>query len=93
MEYISEYDYSEIKTFTLEELYKYLNIIENNRCNYIKNIDSINGEENDNILEIIKEYDAWIIAYNNEIMDRLIIRTPLFRPKIDRKEYDDFIYN
>ena len=31
--------------------------------------------------EIIKEYDAWIIAYNNEITDRLIIRTPLFKPK------------
>ena len=41
----------------------------------------MNTNEKEAVLEIIKEYDAWIIAYNNEITDRLIIRTPLFKPK------------
>ena len=81
MEYISEYDYAEIKTFTLEQLNKYINIIEINRTNCINNIETMNTNEKEAVLEIIKEYDAWIIAYNNEITDRLIIRTPLFKPK------------
>ena len=56
MEYISEYDYAEIKTFTLEQLNKYLNIIEINRTNCINNIETMNTNEKEAVLEIIKEY-------------------------------------
>ena len=76
MEYLSEYDYKEIKSFTMNELETYLKQCEDNCECYRQHIETLNGEEKDRALETIKEYDVWIKVYKDEIYFRLIINTP-----------------
>ena len=80
MEYISEYDYAEVKTFTMKELETYLVSCKQNREVFLQIIESLEGEEKEQALETIKEYDSWIVAYSNEIMIRLSIKTPPLKP-------------
>jgi hypothetical protein len=76
MEYISEYDYAEVKTFTMEELQKYLETCLENRECFEGHIETLEGQEKLEALETIKEYDAWIDAYRSEITNRLSVKTP-----------------
>jgi len=80
MEYISDYDYAEVKTFTLEELQKYLKTCEENHVCYSQHIETLEGEQKDASLEILKEYEEWIRVYKNEITLRLCIKTPPLKP-------------
>ena len=80
MEYISENDYKEIKSFTMKELKRYLKHCEDNRECHIQHIETLNGKEKDRALEIVKEYDVWIKVYKEEIYTRLIINTPPYKP-------------
>jgi hypothetical protein len=80
MSYISANDYAEIKKFTLDELKDNIDDVKQARDGAILCSQDAQGERLMFILDSIKEYSAWIIAYENELMIRLAITTPPMSP-------------
>lgn len=80
MQYISDNDRAEIKKFTLDELKDNIVDVKEARDGAILCSQDAQGERLEFILESIKEYSAWIIVYENELMIRTAIRTPPFKP-------------
>jgi len=76
MGYLTKEDYAELKRFSNDDLSTYLKVCESNRSKAFVLSQTLTGEEYFNALEAIKEYDAWILAYNTEITIRLAIKTP-----------------
>ena len=76
MTYLTKEDYAELKRFSNDDLNAYLKVCESNRSKAFVLSQTLTGEEYFNALEAIKEYDAWILAYNTEITIRLAIKTP-----------------
>jgi len=80
MTYISANDYEEIKKFTLDELKDHIIDVKQAREGAILCSQDAQGERLEFILESIKEYSAWILAYENELIIRSAIGTPPMRP-------------
>jgi hypothetical protein len=76
MSYISANDYAEMKKFTLDELKKNIEEVKEAREGAILCSQDAQGERLLFILDSIKEYSAWIVAYENMIATRFAIATP-----------------
>jgi hypothetical protein len=76
MDYLTMSDYAEIKKFDIKMLEANLKSCVINRAFYNEQITLFEGEIRQEAIEAVKEYDAWILAYNNELILRLAINTP-----------------
>ena len=80
MEFLSEYDYAELKGYTLEQLYEYLKKAEDDCVQFGISMEGLQGQELEDANVCLNEYIAWVIEYKKEINLRLSIKTPLLKP-------------
>ena len=70
MNLLTDNDYATLKAFTLEELRKYREDLQEKLFN------RLTGDQHNTTLEEIDELIIWINAYANEIISRTAISTP-----------------
>jgi len=80
MEFLSEYDYAELKSYTLEQLYEYLTIAEHDYIQFNISIRDLKGQELEDAYVCLNEYRVWIAEYKKEIILRHSIKTPPLKP-------------
>ena len=80
MEFLSEYDYAELKSYTLDQLYEYLTITEHDYIQFNISIRDLKGQELEDAYVCLNEYLVWIAEYKKEITFRLSIKTPPLKP-------------
>jgi len=80
MAQLSERDYAEMKSYSLDQLNNCLKELEEGRTRFTSTIDLLKGEELETAHSCISEIDNWIAAYKDEITLRLSINTPPIKP-------------
>ena len=76
MEFLSEYDYAELKGYTIEQLYEYLKAMEEESVQHSIRMLTLSGQELDDARVSMNGYNIWISEYKKEITLRLAIKTP-----------------
>lgn len=81
MELLTENDYAELKTYTLEQLCEYLKDAQEEVVQISIRMIGLNGKDLDDACVSLTSYNIWINEYEKEIELRVAINTPPLNPE------------